>query len=474
MLIATACLILLIALEAGARSFEAYTMRSSAISTVRSSDHHHLNGYICRVVAFCSAVISIVLTNLTGAPAWIPGLIAATFAIVRCMLMLLDKRRAQDSRKIRLQHVLNTPAFQLAPIAFFFSAPDLKTPDHITIWADEMDLIGVPWIAVVSEQHHLNALRKITKIRAALLSDVTDAPILKSPNRKLIFYANNGQKNRRIINSLPQLLHIQLLHGDSDKPPSYSPMTKNYDFVFVAGQMAIDRYARNHCYIPNERFRVVGRPQIRAIKHAQGTPRKDTKNIVYMPTWRGFTPDAQFSSLDRSAEVIKHVLAADDPIELHFKPHPMSYKDPNWPEFQRRILAALSNPGNTKSTGRMSLDAAPFDLFNIADALITDISSVMIDFLYSNKPFLVVLPKSFTSEQRLNTPSLEASYEVDAQLKSLNSKLFSALYDDAHANARSQFRSQAFGDLHMTPGTLFQKTCRDLLKLEPQSDEVIQ
>ena len=59
------------------------------------------------------------------------------------------------------------------------------------------------------------------------------------------------------------LTHIYLGHGDSDKPPSYNPTHAMYDQIFAAGPAAARRYAAHGVSIPAEKFRIVGRPQVR-------------------------------------------------------------------------------------------------------------------------------------------------------------------------------------------------------------------
>jgi len=283
---------------------------------------------------------------------------------------------------------------------------------------------------------------------------------------KAVLFANNTQQNRQIMKKMPELRHVQMLHGDSDKPPSYSPLTKNYDRVFVAGQMAIDRYSRNGVHIPKDRFRIVGRPQVAAIIPSETkAPDGDVLQIVYMPTWRGFFEDTQFSSLDRADRIIETIMALPKKSHVIFKPHPLSYKDPEWPEFKKRIDAVLAKRSASGSTGEFgSAEQAPFDLYNHADVLICDISSVMIDFLYANKPLVTVLPQRFKPEDRSNFPSLEACYNVSSDLNNLQTELEAAIGADPLVGERERVRASAFGDLDQPPGAAFQAACQELIE----------
>jgi hypothetical protein len=81
------------------------------------------------------------------------------------------------------------------------------------------------------EQKHLASFRTSAKTPGVFIPQTEMFRSSLPESAELVFYANNGQQNRRMIAENPGRKHIQLLHGDSDKSPSYSPLTKNYDYV---------------------------------------------------------------------------------------------------------------------------------------------------------------------------------------------------------------------------------------------------
>jgi hypothetical protein len=414
-------------------------------------------------------VLALLACALWSAPVLLGIALAGLFGVFRWTLANLVLTGARVSVTARMFEAMAHPQIKAAKFAFHFSAPDLAQPEHVNIWGGEINEIGVPWCVILREVHHLKTY-DVARLPPALFvpNEAALAGCLPSGARA-VFYANNGQKNRKMIAAHPSLTHIQLLHGDSDKPPSYSPLAQNYDLVFVAGQMGIDRYALNGVHIPAEKFRIVGRPQVRAIESGAATAAEGPRKIVYMPTWRGFYEDTQFSSLDRAPKIIETLLAAEAGLEVHFKPHPLSYKDPLWPKFEREIRTALGRKRANGNTGVFREDGtSPFALYNEADLLITDISSVMIDYLYSGKPFLVVQPPGFDAADRVRFPSLAASYEVDAGLDNLAAQLGAALGEDPLRVAREEVRLSAFGDYGRPVGEAFRAAC--LALLEEHSD----
>lgn len=465
MLIFALLIILVLLTELAARIYETRQIAQTRVSTLSETDYATPPlGKWLAAGGLVAALIALAAGLFWPVPP-VGGLVVlALFMVLRATLSGQVLAAARVSMRARLRETIAHPEIRKARIAFYFSAPDLEQPEHVRIWAEEINALNIPWFVILREPHHLKAFDEANLPTAIIVPDDTALGTCLPPQTRVVFYANNGQKNRNMMTFHPDVLHIQLLHGDSDKPPSYSPLTQNYDLVFVAGQMGIDRYAQNGVHIPAEKFRIVGRPQVRAISDMPRDAADGLRKIIYMPTWRGFFEDTQFSSLDRASEIIETILASNERLELHFKPHPLSYKDPLWPQFERDIRTALARKRPNGNQGVFREDGtSPFDLYNEADLLITDISSVMIDFLYSGKPFLVVQPRAFDAADAPRFPSLAASYQVSATLENLPAQLEAAMGDDPLAAQREDIRVYAFGDYGRSPGEAFRETCLALL-----------
>ena len=353
----------------------------------------------------------------------------------------------------------DTPRF-----AFYFSAPDLNRPTHVLMWYKYLLALGIPFVIILREQKHLKAFPDVSDVPVVFVRKAAELNNVLPSGVRTVFYANNGQKNRFMVENYPDAMHIQLLHGDSDKPPSYSPMSKIYSKLFVAGQMAVDRYAQNGVHIPTERFRVVGRPQVSKIRQTRAKTQVGRRKVAYMPTWRGFFADTQFSSLERALDVVACVQGLKHPAGMLFKPHPMSYKDPLWPSLARQIRQELAK-GRPFGSTYFGDETDPFDVYNNADVLITDISSVMIDFLYSGKPYLVIKPAGFGEDDLARFPSMKGGYLVNADLSNLSDQLALALGDDPMHEQRLITRNYAFGDISQPPGAAFRSACLEVLDI---------
>jgi hypothetical protein len=379
--------------------------------------------------------------------------LAAPFAVRRLFAL---------QRQAALARAAASQEFSEADFGFFLSAPDLKTPWHFQMWEEHLHSSGRKVIFFTTERRHFNYVRKHGRTPAVLTYGANAiTSFCSSPTTiRAMFYANNSYVNGWVIKAMTSVEHIQLLHGDSDKPPSYNPVARMYDKLFVAGRMAIDRYSRHGVTIPDERFEIVGRPQVSAIRQV-GDPRK---TIVYMPTWRGFYSDTQFSSLDRGGEIIEMILGQDQPVEILFKSHPMSRKDPKWAEFRAEIQQALGARRENGNSGKFAPETMdPFDAYNAADVLICDISSVMIDFLYSGKPLCVIDPIGFSEEELKEFPSLESAYRIKSDLTNLVEVVQQALNSDPLKPKRLEVRDYAFGDLELEAGQAFTRAIEKLV-----------
>ncbi len=349
---------------------------------------------------------------------------------------------------------------ETARIAFHFTDASLSTPTHVEMWVDALDRAGVEWYVICRERHHHRYFLETGRAKSVCVDNAALLGSAVGPNVRAILYANNVQKNREMLAAREDLVHVQMLHGDSDKPPSFSPLTRNFDKVFVAGQMGQDRYKRNGVYIPSEKFVHVGRPQSALLSKGKS---EKVRTAVYMPTWLGFYEDTQFSSLDRAVEIIETFGRVAPDVHLVFKPHPVSFKHPGWSKLNNRIKRALFRINGSYAAP----DMTAFDAYNHADLLLTDISSTVIDFLYTGRPQILFKPQGFEIDTDL-FPSLEAAYQVEFNLSDFPAKILEAMDGDPLANMRNKMRYYAFGDCDAQADTRFTNAIRSLSQLGPR------
>ena len=139
------------------------------------------------------------------------------------------------------------------------------------------------------------ALGIVTSLGAAALADVLTALARRAPHLRVVLYPTNVVKNNHMIR-LHGLRHAFIGHGDSDKAGSFSPVTRVYDEIWVAGEAGRDRYVTAGEGVRPEQVRLVSRPQTAGlVRRPVGAGPVPT--VLYAPTWEGFYDESDYCSV---------------------------------------------------------------------------------------------------------------------------------------------------------------------------------
>ncbi len=276
---------------------------------------------------------------------------------------------------------------------------------------------------------------------------------------RLCLYVANVGRNVHMLR-IPTLRSVFLNHGDSDKEASFNPFSRVYDEVWVAGPAGRDRYRRAKVGVRDENIHEVGRPQLEGIStEGPGLP---FRTVLYAPTWEGWNDDLFHTSLvTMGPRIVRALLDHRPALRVIYKPHPLTgHRDKSATRAHRKIVAMIEAAELAKSKARhpSRADGAEprirhlvvtgpephlYDCFNQCDLLITDISSVVTDFLASEKPYAVTnvagLPERAFHERY---PSTEAGVLLGAALAELAGFLDG---EDTLARARVKLRSYLLG-----------------------------
>ncbi|HET9303311.1 MAG TPA: CDP-glycerol glycerophosphotransferase family protein [Propionibacteriaceae bacterium] len=346
---------------------------------------------------------------------------------------------------------------KLVPRAVAAYAPDFvvytSRPDdasyQVLMWLPYLQRAGLRFIIIARNAVPAAALAELTDVPVVEARGIADLDALVAPSLKAAFYVNASSGNGALVR-FQHLTHIYLGHGDSDKPPSYNPTHAMYDQIFAAGPAATRRYAAHGVRIPSEKFTIVGRPQVEHVK--QSTTRiadVPEPTVLYAPTWRGHVEETMLYSLPTGERIVSALLARG--ATVIFRPHPFSYDFPDDAAAIARIKALLD--ADRRKTGRPHLwgaaaekDRSILDCINDSDAMVSDVSSVVSDYLFSGKPFAMIAvpaePEAFVVEY----PVARASYVVQADLADLDAQLEKMLGEDPLAAQRADIRADYLGD----------------------------
>ena len=383
---------------------------------------------------------------------FVPALVAAALSILLLIVAAIDNVLLSLQRQranARLMSVLENygPTFAL----YWHAAGG--TDYQIRMWVPYLERLGKKFMVIVRTPTNFREACALTSAPVLLRGGHEQLDDVVVPSLRSVFYVNNAVRNLHMVR-FPQLKHIQLNHGDSDKAPSFNPVMRMYDKNFVAGPAAIDRFAANGVDAPASLFEIVGRPQVEDVQIATTSIASiERPKVLYAPTWFGFTADSRYSSLGVGLELVTALVRRG--ADVIFRPHPYARRTPQFRAAIDEIFALLAAE-NARGAGHVFGEEAEqtlsiFDCFNRADAMISDVSSVVADFLYSEKPMAAVAvlssPVNFVDE----FPLSRACYVIDAhhsklKPKKLEARLDELLKTDPLASTRRELKTYYLGD----------------------------
>ena len=305
---------------------------------------------------------------------------------------------------------------------------------QVNVWLTTLEQLSQRVLIVLRDDVLLRELSP-TRLPVICVNSGADLMSLDLSHPTVSLYPTNVGSNLHLLR-LPSMMSAFIGHGDSDKNASTNPYSRVYDEIWVAGQAGADRYRKANVGVTDDQFRSVGRPQISGIQRASGTLADGPATLLYAPTWEGWNVLQEYSSVGViGARLIEQALAHPG-IRVIYKPHPLNgIRDPRARRAHARIVSMIEaanraaglRPSATHPEGEAVARAgsaleeeqrrairnqhfwaqteqgahlvvegpsAPdlFSAFNQSTALATDISSVLSDYLASEKPCAVYNP----------------------------------------------------------------------------------
>lgn len=251
----------------------------------------------------------------------------------------------------------------------------------------------------------------------------------------------NGTLWEILYNSNLQWSH----HGESDKVVNQSKLLMAYDKLLLAGNLAYKRLIEAKLPLRNNQVVFVGRPQVELfldIKHV-----KQIKSILYAPTWEGFVEEANYTSISEyGLNLIKSLeVLSNHGIKIYFKPHPFTSitKRNNIQKYYSEIIDTVKK----SQIEFIDKNNSIYDYMNNCDLMITDISSVISDFLYTQKPMILTNPKKYSQETLNNDfQSTKALYILNNPAN-INDLLIKIEQNDYLKNMRIDMKNYILGDI---------------------------
>lgn len=316
-----------------------------------------------------------------------------------------------------------------------------------------------PVLIVTRSVYAARELRTRTPLRTIFVRRFHDLMgLYDGADYKVAIYVNHGVQNFQSL-SAGRIMHIHVNHGESDKLVNVSNQVKAYDKVFVAGDAAVARHRTALMNHDLGKLVKVGRPQL-DLAYDLPLPRSRRRTLLYAPTWEGENEANNYTSVDLYGQRIVEALLAVPDCRVVYRPHPRveSSNDTAVAEAHRGILGMLerANRADTDAGHTLSTGCAMPALFDQADLLVTDVSSVGIDFLYrhAEKPFFVSDRRNDSERLVADSPVTRAADIVDrSTIPALSATIGERLEHDPLRPQRLRMRDYYFGGLEVGEST---------------------
>ncbi|MDQ4053270.1 MAG: CDP-glycerol glycerophosphotransferase family protein [Actinomycetota bacterium] len=349
---------------------------------------------------------------------------------------------------------------EVSVIAYF--ADDPTRTYQLVQWLPVLDLLH--------EQHAVGIVARDPE-SAVLLQAKSSLPVFAAPSfpeltdlyavlgAKVVLYCNNSMLNfQSLLDS--RMLHVHINHGESDKHSMASNNAKAYDRIFVAGEAAVQRHAAGLLEFDISHLVRTGRPQLDLCPAPVLTP-SPRRTVLYAPTWEGDAEYNDYTSVDTiGADIVRAILAVRD-TRLVYKPHPkvVTSVTPAVREAHHRILGLVDEAIRREpDAGHASMTSGDIlALMPDCDAMITDVSSVGLDWLYlrTDKPIFITDRHRNAEQLRQDVPvSRCADVIADVDVTGLAALITARLEHDEHHLARAAMRRHYFDDLQVGESTV--------------------
>jgi CDP-glycerol glycerophosphotransferase (TagB/SpsB family) len=203
----------------------------------------------------------------------------------------------------------------------------------------------------------------------------------------------------------------------------------------------------------------IGRPQLDLPRTPvlAPTPRR---TVMYAPTWEGDAEYNDYTSVDTLGESIVRAILDVPDVRLVYKPHPKVTTSlrPAIADAHRSILRLIDEAARL-DPGAGHTPVLTGDILAVmpgCDAMVTDVSSVGLDWLYlhTDKPIFLTDRTGDLDSLLRDVPISRCADVIDeATVGDLPARLGERLEHDEHHLARVAMRHHYFDDVHVGEST---------------------
>ncbi|MBA2897287.1 CDP-glycerol glycerophosphotransferase family protein [Nonomuraea soli] len=425
-----------------------------------------------KVVPETVLVAAATLCALTGLIEFL-ALAAAVHLVLAVVLTLRIRRNMRRVPVIDNESLMGSADERLAaydPQAILYFSGSPASAYQVNMWLSTMEKMDARVVVLLRERKVLNELAPTSLPVVCIPDSVAMMNFTALRSAKVAFFPSNVGKNIHMLRST-KVKSVFIGHGDSDKEASFNPFSKVYDEIWVAGQAGRDRYLRADVGVQHAQIVEVGRPQLAAIQTDRRITTRPT--VLYAPTWEGWSDDLHHTSIISMGPRLVRALVKLG-VRVVYKPHPLTgNRNADAGTAHRKIVRILTEAG---ADHEIVTGPTPhlYDCFNAADVLISDISSVISDFIASGKPYAVTNVTAMPcADFRERYPSTAAAYLLTPELSELGEVVGAcSRLDDPMAEERRRLRTYLLGSDSPDALTRFNDALNSLLHRE--SDDLLE
>nr|WP_245603443.1 CDP-glycerol glycerophosphotransferase family protein [Salinispora cortesiana] len=401
------------------------------------------------------AAVAAALTD-GAAPVGATGLLTLTAGLVVAGALAINWRRGRGGALETLPALHSWMTRVQPEVALYFAGP-AKDVYQVNMWLAPVEASGRRAVVLLRNEQAFAALAD-TRLPVVSVPAGVDFMNLEFTSLRVALYVANVGANIHLLRE-PGVRHVFVGHGDSDKQASVNPYSKVYDEVWVAGRAGRERYERAAVGVRDEDIVEIGRPQLAGVRTFGSEAVTRPFTVLYAPTWEGWLDDDLYhTSLVLMGErIVRGLLQSRPEVRLIYKPHPLTgSRSPKAKAVHERMVglirAAGGDPEATSLDGSRHLVVtgrvpALFDCFNQTDLLVSDVSSVVSDFVQSQRPYVVANPGGLPEDEfRRKYPTARAAYLLSSDAGELEKVLgLTRAGDDPMAEARRELKTYLLG-----------------------------
>lgn len=319
------------------------------------------------------------------------------------------------------------------------------TEYQVNQWLPVIEKISEKSIIIIRE-HHLAKGIKVTRVPIVFAKNALDLERVLVKSIKTILYPGNPMKNAQALRHY-ELNHYFINHGESDKSVNQSKFLQAYDKLLLSGVLSYERLLNAGLSISAKQVEYVGRPQAEMLLSPKEQKNVSFKSgrvkVLYAPTWEGFVDGANYSSVSSQGLSIVVSLSNNPNVDLVFKPHPYTGRRS---QETKKYLEKITDICRESDVAYRSSECDLYTLMNESDVLISDVSSVMVDYLYTDKPIIMCDTSGLSlDELEIEFPISKAAY-IHGSNEDVSELIEGIIFQDFKNDERLKVKKKVLGE----------------------------